>query len=769
MDAPVSHAARYVRALAITLALFTLCAALPGALAAETCSVDQTEAYLAEGTGHTFARKQLDYVIVIDRSGSMQGAKLDTVKRAAQTLIEGLAEGDRAAVISFNYEATLDQTLTSDDDALANAIGGIRANFGTQYGPALRLSQRELSDASRDRALIFLSDGKGDFSETPEEIAALTNVIARQGVCIMTISYALDGEESTQLEAMSAIGRDLGCGEHYQASERGTELEEVFAAIKDRLTSTDVIAVNASFLGDTYRFSFASKLNGNPIPGASDTACTEQPAFSVEFTRSGRVVATSDQPEGTMQLPAGTYGYAARASLRCDGDCSFSGEDAGVVTIGDTCNPSYAQLSSYILGDDAQIKITPAGFSPQTIRATRGSTIVWNNTDIKPRTITSAFFTATIQPGELYAYRIRGVGTLLFTDPDVGATNTVETIAGTGSDILLVFDESGSMRGAPLEEGRLAARQFFEALGPGDRGGLVTFSQGARLVQDFTSDREALARSTDALRSGGATSYLAALEIVQQLRPVQKPILIFMSDGVPTDERGVDAIIDATDRLRERGWCIMTVGFGEGGARARSTLVRMAGDDACASFTYATDGQLSTAFGTIHQLVAERDDLLIDRLRIPKLVFGTQVSVTTRVTTSNGRAVPGGKGVCAPEANVLATTATSTSPLEYTESERYEGTLPLEYGRNRVTITAQIASADALDQPFVGRRTVSVYAVPSWVGWSLLGLVFFVTGVLLTLRYHLRKQQRNSNPGSGKAGSGKEAGARKEAENGGAA
>lgn len=722
--------------LLIFIALFALLFASPAV--ALVCTPDQTEGYLAEGTEFTFTRKQLDYVIVIDRSGSMQGARLDTVKRAAQTLIDALNPGDRAAIISFNYEATIDQSLTNDTALLAQAIEGIRANFGTQYGPVLRLSQRELSDTTRDRAFIFLSDGKGDFTETPEEIAALTNAIARQGVCIMTISYALGGEEGTQLEAMSAIGRDLGCGEHYAASERGTELEDVFTAIRDRLTATDVIQITPNFLGNTFQFSLSSKLNNNSLPSTSGAFCAEEPDFRIEFSRAGRVLATYTQKEGTIALPPGAYGYSARAAIRCDGACSFSGEEHGVVTIGDGCNPSYAQLSSYVLGEAAQVRITPAGFFPQSIQAAQGSTIVWNNTDIKPRSIVSAFFNATIQPGELYAYKVRNVGTLLFSDPETGATNSVTTIKGRGSDILLVFDESGSMRGAPLEEGRLAAQQFFAALAPGDRAGLVTFSQGARLVRDFTSDEQALIESTSALRSGGATSYLAALEMVETLRPIQRPILVFMSDGEPTDPEGIDAVLASVERLRERGWCVMTVGFGEGGSRARSTLARMAGDDACAAFVYAADGQLSTAFGTIHQLVNQQNDLEFTNLRISPIIFGSELSIRTRVETRSGRVVPGGASICAPEAIILATTATTTASLEY-EDGWYNGTLTVPYGRVRVSLLATTTSAESLNQPFTGRAVRSVLVIPAWVGWSFLGLSFFIIGVLFTLQYYRHK------------------------------
>src|SRR4051812_20002754 len=47
-------------------------------------------------------RPPLNLSLVLDRSGSMQGDKLTTAKRAALSVIEQLGEEDRAAVIVFD-------------------------------------------------------------------------------------------------------------------------------------------------------------------------------------------------------------------------------------------------------------------------------------------------------------------------------------------------------------------------------------------------------------------------------------------------------------------------------------------------------------------------------------------------------------------------------------------------------------------------------------------------------------------------------------------
>jgi hypothetical protein len=258
---------------------------------------------------------------------------------------------------------------------------------------------------------------------------------------------------------------------------------------------------------------------------------------------------------------------------------------------------------------------------------------------------------------------------------------------------------------------------------------LLTFSQGARVLNDFTSDKETLIAATEGLRSGGATSYLTALELAATLRPVQQPILVFMSDGEPTDPEGVDAIVDAVDVLREKGWCIMTVGFGEGGARARSVLTRMAGDDACAAFVYAADGELATAFGTVYQLLYQNNDLTFDNLRLGPIAIGREASIRTHVSSQAGSIVPGGSVVCAPEAKVQASTASAVTTLYFDDDGYYSGNLTVPYGLVRVSVLASVASADALDKPLVGRESHTILVIPTAVLWSVVSVVIILLGV----------------------------------------
>jgi hypothetical protein len=225
-----------------------------------------------------------------------------------------------------------------------------------------------------------------------------------------------------------------------------------------------------------------------------------------------------------------------------------------------------------------------------------------------------------------------------------------------------------------------------------------------------------------------------------------------MSDGEPTDSEGTPAILALTEEIRNRGWCIMTVGFGSGGARARSILSGMAGEDACAVFLYAADGELATAFGTVHQLLADADDLAV-HIRNPFfLSLGSRATVSVRVTSPDGKPVPGGKTICAPEATVRASTA-GTSEVLLFEGDSYTTELLLKPGLNRITVIASLVSSDRPEAPFVGSASRTVLALPLWVAFTVPAIVVFVivlSVVLIRTRVSSRTDEKLTNTRRGK-------------------
>ncbi len=106
--------------------------------------------------------------------------------------------------------------------------------------------------------------------------------------------------------------------------------------------------------------------------------------------------------------------------------------------------------------------------------------------------------------------------------------------------LLLLLDTSGSTRSF-MDLSKEASIQFTHEIKSNDRIGAVAFNSDVTFIQDFTSDRNEVARSIRRLKSGGGTAfYDALLECVDNyMRGIQgrKAIVVF-TDGVDNQLSG---------------------------------------------------------------------------------------------------------------------------------------------------------------------------------------------------------------------------------------
>ena len=109
-----------------------------------------------------------DLTIVIDRSGSMQGDKLDHAKLAAAGMIRMLGADDRLNVISFSDEVDpLFKTPQTLDAATRSTAAGfitrLDAGGGTDIALALSTAvQSQERGSERPQVVVFLTDGQSD-------------------------------------------------------------------------------------------------------------------------------------------------------------------------------------------------------------------------------------------------------------------------------------------------------------------------------------------------------------------------------------------------------------------------------------------------------------------------------------------------------------------------------------------------------------------------------------------------------------------------------
>ena len=104
-------------------------------------------------------------------------------------------------------------------------------------------------------------------------------------------------------------------------------------------------------------------------------------------------------------------------------------------------------------------------------------------------------------------------------------------------DVVLVLDTSGSMRGKPLDAARDSARAFLAGLSAEDRVALVSFGDAPAVRADFTTDRDAVLASAQALTARGETALydaLIAASRVAQGGTKGRTSIVLLSDGGDT-------------------------------------------------------------------------------------------------------------------------------------------------------------------------------------------------------------------------------------------
>jgi VWFA-related protein len=108
-------------------------------------------------------------------------------------------------------------------------------------------------------------------------------------------------------------------------------------------------------------------------------------------------------------------------------------------------------------------------------------------------------------------------------------------------DLLLLIDVSGSTR-PYIKMMKEAAIEFTRNINSNDRIAVATFNSKVRLVQNYTSDREAAEKAISKIKSGGGTAFYDALmtSITEYKRDTtRRNAVVVFTDGVDNSLEGV--------------------------------------------------------------------------------------------------------------------------------------------------------------------------------------------------------------------------------------
>lgn len=154
-------------------------------------------------------RKDLALVIVMDKSYSMVGPKLQLSKEAAKAALDLLEPTHQFGVITFDDtpHSTVPLQLATNKPLMSDFINRIIASAQTNIYPALEMAYDELASTEAEvRHIILLSDGK----TYPDEYQALVTRMAEADISVSTVAV---GEEADR-ELLGNIA-DWGNGRSY--------------------------------------------------------------------------------------------------------------------------------------------------------------------------------------------------------------------------------------------------------------------------------------------------------------------------------------------------------------------------------------------------------------------------------------------------------------------------------------------------------------------------------------------------------------------------
>ncbi|HZL44052.1 MAG TPA: VWA domain-containing protein [Verrucomicrobiae bacterium] len=184
------------------------------------------EAIAHKKTSH---RVPLNIAVVIDRSGSMTGAKIEKARQAAMELVDHLAPDDIFSLVAYSDEAQVlvPAQRVEDKAELKRRIACIQANGSTALYSGVKTGARQIEEyisQKRINRVLLLSDGLANVGpSSPRELRHLGHLLSNQGISVTTIGVGDDYNE----DLMSGLAEASDANYYYV---KDTEmLPQIFA------------------------------------------------------------------------------------------------------------------------------------------------------------------------------------------------------------------------------------------------------------------------------------------------------------------------------------------------------------------------------------------------------------------------------------------------------------------------------------------------------------------------------------------------------------
>ncbi len=183
--------------------------------------------------------------VVIDRSGSMSGRKLEITKEAVAKLIRSLSPVDRLAIVTYDDKVDLLSGLAAPSESLARKVEAIDDGGSTNLYEGWLTGAKVVGRGGR---VILLSDGQanaGRYTHADELRIHASRTYEAFGVTTTTIGVGTDYDEAL----MAGMARS-GAGSHYFAH-TAEAIDDAFSRERFNIGAIALERVSVRFQGRT--------------------------------------------------------------------------------------------------------------------------------------------------------------------------------------------------------------------------------------------------------------------------------------------------------------------------------------------------------------------------------------------------------------------------------------------------------------------------------------------------------------------------------------
>jgi Ca-activated chloride channel family protein len=174
-------------------------------------------------------RRRLNLGVVLDRSGSMHGAKMARAREAAAYCVDQLLPADRLSVVIFDdvVEVLIPSNSVEDKQGLKHLIAGVGARGSTALHEAWVHGGMQVSehlDAGAVNRVLLITDGLANVGLTStDEIVSQAKGLFERGVSTSTVGIGEDFNEDLLIPMARAGG-----GNAWHVAE-AADMQRIFA------------------------------------------------------------------------------------------------------------------------------------------------------------------------------------------------------------------------------------------------------------------------------------------------------------------------------------------------------------------------------------------------------------------------------------------------------------------------------------------------------------------------------------------------------------